>query len=469
MAYREYIGSRYVPIFGRKGESSIEWDNTKPYEPLTIVTHQGNSYTSRQNVPAGIDINNETYWALTGNYNAQIENYRREVQAYNGRIAANEEAIEEITTPGWVTSERIADGAIMGAKIASGAVTYGKIADGAVDGNKIADGAVTSNKIADDAVETRQIANGAVTNDKIANGVISWDKLDSDLQNWNSAVDNLVECNAYLNCVTGNDKTAVLGDSTHPFKTMDAAFKALDKLGNNFRFYFLKGGEYEWHMRVITGSVVHFFSQSDSTEVTITLNNGYSGAASGIYFYDTHWRIKPDTSDIRIIAKNADNTKNVFIECEGSTLWCQGTNNVIFDCTNLQLYQGSAQLIRTTIENGYLVGWFANLVSNTLVVNNKTDHAAIDWRSGVVRMEGNSVAIGTNPQGSANNAIEFRSCQITIDPNITGANTGYLRFMACYTSVIFTQSAVVNRMNNWGTQDCIMNALLVYGNHVLGS
>ncbi len=81
MSVREYIGARYVPIFGRVGETSIEWDNTKPYEPLTIVLYQGNSYTSRQYVPVGIDIDNENFWALTGNYNAQVEAYRAEVAA----------------------------------------------------------------------------------------------------------------------------------------------------------------------------------------------------------------------------------------------------------------------------------------------------------------------------------------------------------------------------------------------------
>ena len=95
MAIREYIGARYVPIFGRKDEETIEWDNSAAYEPLTIVTYQGNSYTSRQYVPAGIDIDNEQYWALTGNYNAQIEQYRREVQAFDSRITANQQAIED--------------------------------------------------------------------------------------------------------------------------------------------------------------------------------------------------------------------------------------------------------------------------------------------------------------------------------------------------------------------------------------
>lgn len=75
MGVREYIGARYVPIFA----DPIEWDDTRSYEPLTIVIYQGNSYTSTQNVPTGIDITNEQYWVNTGNYNAQVEAYRQEV------------------------------------------------------------------------------------------------------------------------------------------------------------------------------------------------------------------------------------------------------------------------------------------------------------------------------------------------------------------------------------------------------
>lgn len=79
--HTQYIGARYVPLFGRKDETTIEWDNKSPYEPLTVVIHAGNSYTSRQYVPADIDITDESYWALTGNYNAQVEQYRRETAA----------------------------------------------------------------------------------------------------------------------------------------------------------------------------------------------------------------------------------------------------------------------------------------------------------------------------------------------------------------------------------------------------
>lgn len=90
---RQYIGARYVPIFGRVGEDSIEWDNTAPYEPLTIVLYQGNSYTSRQYVPTGIEIDNQAFWANTGNYNAQIEAYRREVANAIERVSFIEDSL----------------------------------------------------------------------------------------------------------------------------------------------------------------------------------------------------------------------------------------------------------------------------------------------------------------------------------------------------------------------------------------
>ena len=88
----QYIGARYVPLFA----DPLDWSNTKEYEPLTIVLYQGNSFTSRQFVPKGIDISDESFWANTGNYNAQIEQYRQEVAAFDGRITENSRNIERV-------------------------------------------------------------------------------------------------------------------------------------------------------------------------------------------------------------------------------------------------------------------------------------------------------------------------------------------------------------------------------------
>lgn len=79
----QYIGSRYVPIFA----DPIEWDNHRSYEPLTIVTYNNESYTSRCYVGPGIDITNERYWAKTGAYNAQVEQYKSEVKDLSSQVS----------------------------------------------------------------------------------------------------------------------------------------------------------------------------------------------------------------------------------------------------------------------------------------------------------------------------------------------------------------------------------------------
>lgn len=80
MKKNEYIGRRYVPkVIGN-------WKNNIAYESLSIVLWKGSSYTSVQDVPIGIDINNESYWVLSGNYNAQVEIYRQEVKAFDKKI-----------------------------------------------------------------------------------------------------------------------------------------------------------------------------------------------------------------------------------------------------------------------------------------------------------------------------------------------------------------------------------------------
>lgn len=83
---RQYTGARYIPIFGRAGESTVEWDDTAPYEPLTVVMHDGVSYVSRRYVPAGIEITDTAYWVETYRFNAQVEQYRQEVLTFQTQI-----------------------------------------------------------------------------------------------------------------------------------------------------------------------------------------------------------------------------------------------------------------------------------------------------------------------------------------------------------------------------------------------
>lgn len=93
----QYVGARYVPKFA----DPIEWDTERGYESLTIVTYKGESYTSKCPVPPGIDIKNTRYWALTGAYNAQVEEYKNQVkdlsQQVTGFASDNKEFRDKIT------------------------------------------------------------------------------------------------------------------------------------------------------------------------------------------------------------------------------------------------------------------------------------------------------------------------------------------------------------------------------------
>ena len=146
MATTQYIGARYVPLFAEP----VEWDKTKQYEPLTIVTNSGNSYTSRQFVPTGIEITNEEFWALTGNYNAQIEQYRNEVSAYDNRITTAQDTADSAKTS--------ADSAKTSADAANAAVTAEQSRAEAKEAEiqSLADSAKTSADAANAAVTAEQ-------------------------------------------------------------------------------------------------------------------------------------------------------------------------------------------------------------------------------------------------------------------------------------------------------------------------
>lgn len=71
---RQYVGARYVPkIMG-------EWNKALQYEALSVVTYMGNSFTSKVPVPANVEITNDDYWVNTGNYNAQVAEYKEIVE-----------------------------------------------------------------------------------------------------------------------------------------------------------------------------------------------------------------------------------------------------------------------------------------------------------------------------------------------------------------------------------------------------
>lgn len=68
MSVNKYVGSRYVPLYIGIHDDSIE------YEPLSIVSNaeKTETYTSKQHVPIGISLDNETYWVQSGFSNPDL-------------------------------------------------------------------------------------------------------------------------------------------------------------------------------------------------------------------------------------------------------------------------------------------------------------------------------------------------------------------------------------------------------------
>lgn len=73
----KFIGNRCIPTPEGK------WDKTKEYIGLSVVLDEktGDSYTSKKVVPAGTELTNKDYWALSGQYNAQMALIKLQLEA----------------------------------------------------------------------------------------------------------------------------------------------------------------------------------------------------------------------------------------------------------------------------------------------------------------------------------------------------------------------------------------------------
>lgn len=100
MANIQYVGARYVPkVYTNPDDGTSNWKSGAGYEALTIVTYNGDSYTSKIKVPTNIGAPdaNIAYWVKTGDYNAQIVNYRQEIlNAVSNEATARESADKAI-------------------------------------------------------------------------------------------------------------------------------------------------------------------------------------------------------------------------------------------------------------------------------------------------------------------------------------------------------------------------------------
>lgn len=118
----QYIGARYVPKFYENSDGTEEWRAGVEYEPLTIVTYNGNSYTSKKPVPSNIGnpSDNTSYWVSTGNFNAQLAQIQTEVSEIKNKT-------EFFVTPeeyGAVGDGETNDSAAINAAIRSGHAVF---------------------------------------------------------------------------------------------------------------------------------------------------------------------------------------------------------------------------------------------------------------------------------------------------------------------------------------------------------
>lgn len=86
---RQYIGARYVPKFYENSLGTSAWEAGVIYEPLTIVTYNGNSYTSKKTVGAeiGDPSSNPDYWVATGVFNQQLADLSTRLATAEGEIS----------------------------------------------------------------------------------------------------------------------------------------------------------------------------------------------------------------------------------------------------------------------------------------------------------------------------------------------------------------------------------------------
>lgn len=96
MAIRNYVGARYVPKFA----DPVEWQVNTSYEAMVIVTYNNSSYTSKIPVPPTVSnpAENSEYWALTGNYNAQVEEYRQETNEVKNELNTTKSDLNNVNT-----------------------------------------------------------------------------------------------------------------------------------------------------------------------------------------------------------------------------------------------------------------------------------------------------------------------------------------------------------------------------------
>lgn len=373
MAVRQYIGARYVPKFFEGEGGSSDWVSGIPYEPLTIVTYLGTSFTSKKAVPvtAGAPNENPDYWVVTGNYNAQVEEYRQmveeyhqEVEGFDGRITAVEGEVTgleaavaavagDVTTLGERVTTLEGDMGVLSEKVDNiEDVIEGEV-EGITTGITQYDNGTEPTAVAaytegtlfwkDGSlyVATVDIAQGETITPGVNCETFS---LSDKLGGVDEEIEKLkykdfgVRMAYYVDAVNGSDDNDGLS-ATSAMKTLQYAYETAYRNGyTDLTFLLLTGGEYVIDDRRFTNTSLHFttnFSGGGASGVKVKLGDGTYAP----YFYNCYVHFSG-------VAENKmEVNAPLGIHCDGADVYCgnahltaTGTSTTAnWDCANANL------------------------------------------------------------------------------------------------------------------------------------
>ena len=192
---KHYVGARYVP----KLASPVEWAANTSYEALTIVTFNNASYTSKVPVPptVGNPADNPDYWALTGNYNAQVEQYRQETETVSNRLTAEATSLQ--TQISEERTERSQQVTVLSARMDS----FSRLPDGSL--STAADAELVDGRVSWTGTTYKNIGNNIRNNDKSLCKKLGI----------NCFSDNFIDTDAIIGKTVTSFFTTVVGESAY--------------------------------------------------------------------------------------------------------------------------------------------------------------------------------------------------------------------------------------------------------------
>lgn len=425
MAVTQYIGARYVPLFAEP----IAWSDQKEYEPLTIVLDKGNSYTSRQFVPKGIDISNTEFWANTGNYNAQIEQYRKEV----GQVKVT---VQELANKTSYSFDSVDDMVKYDLPVGATAITASFHKDTNIGGGIYTIGTSTANGF--DIIQ---------------------------LDNGNSAqliIDNQIEIDK-LGCAPGADASDAINFAIDKYdyvvangsyicnKTID--FKKSEK---HFEFNAIESTadvaiDFGGYNSVLKGTSLTApkvavrtceYLNTETSEISISLINAETGITSS----DKHWMQYTSIHDCKL---KCSVNPIIFTKDQGSVTWINENffNNIKCDGT----FDYGITLKVEFAESGFL---------NSQLEENIFTNIAFENGGGGIFLQNISAcefhSVRTQEIPDDKFAVKFKEGCMRNKINFSGA--------VPITKIDFSENVVSTERNDWNSNDNLINGVIIFGN-----